>query len=103
MTCPMVRRTSPGEPGDLLPARGDERGFPRRRPLGAGRVRTSALEEFPGAAAPELLLARKLEGVVAKRRDGVYDPAATTWWKVKNVNYSQARDRHELFQARAAR
>jgi len=45
-----------------------------------------------------------MEGVVAKRRDGVYtsDPAATTWWKVKNVGYSEARDRWELFEPRAA-
>ena len=43
-----------------------------------------------------------LEGIVAKRRDGTYDPAAATWWKVKNREYSQARDRHELFERRAA-
>jgi len=43
-----------------------------------------------------------LEGIVAKRRDGTYDPAATTWWKVKNRDYSQARDRWELFERRVA-
>jgi ATP-dependent DNA ligase len=41
-----------------------------------------------------------LEGIVAKRRDGAYDPKATTWWKIKNVDYSQARDRWELFEPR---
>jgi len=41
-----------------------------------------------------------LEGIVAKARDGAYDPTATTWWKVKNTNYSQARDRWELFEPR---
>jgi bifunctional non-homologous end joining protein LigD len=45
-----------------------------------------------------------LEGIVAKRRDGVYtsDPAATTWANVKNRDYSEVRDRHELFERRAA-
>jgi bifunctional non-homologous end joining protein LigD len=42
-----------------------------------------------------------MEGIVAKRLDGIYDPTATTWLKVKNLNYSQARDRHELFERRA--
>jgi ATP-dependent DNA ligase len=31
-----------------------------------------------------------LEGIVAKRRDGVYDPDAPTWIKIKNPEYSQA-------------
>jgi bifunctional non-homologous end joining protein LigD len=40
-----------------------------------------------------------LEGIVAKRADGVYDPAAMPGWlKIKNPEYSQARDRHELFE-----
>jgi len=43
-----------------------------------------------------------LEGIVAKRRGGAYDPNATVWWKVKNVNYHQARDRWELFDRRRA-
>ncbi len=43
-----------------------------------------------------------LEGIVAKRRDGIYDANATTWVKVKNRNYSEARDRHELFEGRVA-
>lgn len=38
-----------------------------------------------------------LEGIVAKRRDGVYDPEAPTWVKIKNRNYSQATGRHEFF------
>src|SRR5215475_8121451 len=37
-----------------------------------------------------------LEGIVAKRADGVYDPAMRPGWlKIKNREYSQARDRHE--------
>ena len=42
-----------------------------------------------------------LEGIVAKRKDGIYDPDATMWVKVKNASYSQARDRWELFERRA--
>jgi bifunctional non-homologous end joining protein LigD len=42
-----------------------------------------------------------LEGIVAKRKDGAYAPDATSWLKVKNVGYTQARDRHELFECRA--
>lgn len=38
-----------------------------------------------------------LEGIVAKRRDGVYDPNAPTWVKIKNRNYSQAVARQERF------
>jgi bifunctional non-homologous end joining protein LigD len=41
--------------------------------------------------------AQDLEGIVAKRKDGRYDPTRTQWLKVKNPEYSQARDRHELF------
>ena len=43
-----------------------------------------------------------LEGIVKKARDGAYDPAATTWIKVKNADYTQARDRWELFDKRRA-
>jgi len=43
-----------------------------------------------------------LEEIVAKRRDGIYDPAATVWVKVKNRDYSEARDRWELFEGRVA-
>jgi bifunctional non-homologous end joining protein LigD len=50
----------------------------------------------------QLVCERDLEGIVAKRLDGIYDPAATTWLKMKNLNYSQARDRHELFERRTA-
>lgn len=38
-----------------------------------------------------------LEGIVAKRRDGLYDPDAPTWIKIKNPAYSQAVGRHERF------
>jgi len=38
-----------------------------------------------------------LEGIVAKRQDGVYDAGAPTWVKNKNGEYSQAVGRHEHF------
>jgi hypothetical protein len=45
-----------------------------------------------------------LEGVVAKARAETYgsDPRTTTWVKIENAAYTQARDRHELFERRAA-
>jgi len=43
---------------------------------------------------------RDLEGIVAKFKNAPYNPAALplSWLKVKNLQYSQARDRHELFE-----
>jgi ATP-dependent DNA ligase len=45
---------------------------------------------------------RDLEGVVAKWGCGTYrtDGRATSWLKIKNPEYSQMRDRHELFSSR---
>lgn len=39
-----------------------------------------------------------IERVVAKRKDGVYDPNTPTWVKIKNRQYSQAVNRHERFE-----
>ena len=39
-----------------------------------------------------------LEGIVAKRKDSRYGDELAPWIKIKNPNYSQARDRHELFE-----
>jgi len=41
-----------------------------------------------------------LEGIVAKRRDGMYNPDAPTRVKIKNPDYSQAAGRHEPFDRR---
>ena len=39
-----------------------------------------------------------LEEIVAKWKHGLYLPDEhTSWLKIKNRNYSQAKDRHELF------
>jgi len=51
-----------------------------------------------GCALFARVCAEDLEGIVAKAKHGLYDPApVSTWVKIKNRNYSQARDRHELF------
>ena len=40
---------------------------------------------------------------MAKRKDGLYDPQASTWVKIKNRGYSQAVGRHDYFTKRAGR
>jgi ATP-dependent DNA ligase len=40
---------------------------------------------------------RDLEGIVAKLAAGRYEPAATTWVKIKNRAYSQAEGRADFF------
>jgi hypothetical protein len=42
-----------------------------------------------------------LEGIVAKRKDGLYTPEATTWVKIKNPHYSQLEGRREWFEKRS--
>jgi bifunctional non-homologous end joining protein LigD len=42
------------------------------------------------------ICARDLEGIVAKRRLGIYKDDGDSWLKVKNRTYSQAEGRHEL-------
>jgi ATP-dependent DNA ligase len=48
---------------------------------------------------------RDLEGIVAKWARGTYrtDGRTTSWLKIKNRDYTQMRDRHELFASRASR
>ncbi len=41
-----------------------------------------------------------LEGIVAKRLDGLYTPEETSWVKIKNPAYSQAEGRREAFKNR---
>jgi ATP-dependent DNA ligase len=47
---------------------------------------------------------RDLEGIVAKWAHGTYrtDGRATSWLKIKNPDYTQMRDRHELFAGRGS-
>ena len=41
-----------------------------------------------------------LEGIVAKRKDGLYTPDETSWVKIRNPQYSQMEGRRELFEKR---
>ena len=41
-----------------------------------------------------------LEGIVAKRKNGLYTPDETTWVKIRNPMYSQMEGRRELFEKR---
>jgi ATP-dependent DNA ligase len=46
----------------------------------------------------ELVKRNDLEGLVAKRKDGLYKPDSTKWFKVMNSGYSQKAGRQEFFQ-----
>ena len=51
-----------------------------------------------------LICDRDLEGVVAKWKRGTYQNSGrTSWLKIKNPEYSQAANRHELFEKRRPR
>jgi hypothetical protein len=53
------------------------------------------------AAASAFAWHRDLEGIAAKWTQGTLSRrGATSWVKVKNPDYSQAEDRHELFEKR---
>jgi hypothetical protein len=63
------------------------------------------LVEALGARGPrlfELACERDREGIVAKHRDAPYstDATRTRWCKIKNVDYTQAQGRYELFAPR---
>jgi bifunctional non-homologous end joining protein LigD len=45
---------------------------------------------------------RDLEGVVAKRKMGIYKDNGIAWLKIKNRKYSQAEGRHELLTHRSS-
>ena len=64
--------------------------------LYADHVAESGVELF------RVVCEQDLEGIVSKRRDGLYTPEATTWVKIKNPRYSQAEGRRELFERRRA-
>ena len=49
----------------------------------------------------DLVRGHDMEGIVAKWKDGPYRTGTpSSWVKIKNRDYSQARDRHELFATR---
>lgn len=55
-----------------------------------------------GSALYRLVCESDLEGIVAKRKDGLYTPEETSWVKIRNPQYSQIAGRHELFGRRRA-
>jgi len=46
------------------------------------------------------ICSRDLEGIVAKRKLGIYKDDGNGWLKIKNRSYSQAEGRHELLTKR---
>jgi bifunctional non-homologous end joining protein LigD len=44
----------------------------------------------------EEVCALDLEGIIAKRKNGIYREGRTDWLKIKNPKYTQAEGRHEL-------
>jgi bifunctional non-homologous end joining protein LigD len=44
----------------------------------------------------EEICTRDLEGIVGKRRFGIYKDNGNSWIKIKNRSYSQAEGRHEM-------
>ena len=53
--------------------------------------------EGAGTALYREICERDLEGIVCKRKSSVYSKYGRAWLKVKNRNYTQAKDRQELF------
>jgi bifunctional non-homologous end joining protein LigD len=49
-----------------------------------------------GVALFEEICSRDLEGIIAKRKRGVYRDDGKDWLKIKNPKYSRAEGRHEL-------
>jgi ATP-dependent DNA ligase len=56
--------------------------------------------EARGVAMFQRVCELDLEGIVAKRKDGLYKPDETTWVKIRNPHYSQMEGRRELFEKR---
>jgi ATP-dependent DNA ligase len=59
----------------------------------AGRTLITCSTERPFFAE---ICTRDLEGIVAKRKLGIYKDDAPGWLKLKNPTYSQVEGRHEL-------
>lgn len=67
-------------------------------PTNTPRLLYADCVERDGEALFEAVCGSDLEGVVAKRSDGVYIPDQSDWLKIKNPDYSQSQGRWELFQ-----
>ena len=51
----------------------------------------------------QLACEEDLEGIVAKRKDGLYTPEETSWVKIRNPRYSQMEGRLKLFEKQVQR
>lgn len=67
----------------------------RRLPL-LKHIHADHFDESGVGTVPGHLRTWNLEGVVAKRKDGLYTPEETSWVKIRNRNYSQIEGRREL-------
>ena len=56
--------------------------------------------EKDGVALFEAICAKDLEGIVAKRKNGIYRNNGKEWVKIKNPKYSQAEGRQNLLKGR---
>ena len=56
--------------------------------------------EKDGVALFEAICAKDLEGIVAKRKNGIYRNDGKEWMKIKNPHYSQAEGRQNLLRGR---
>ena len=68
--------------------------------VSASRMRYADYVEHYGTALFERVCKLDLEGIVAKHAFDPYvtEPERTTWFKIKNRNYSQMQGREELFE-----
>jgi ATP-dependent DNA ligase len=64
----------------------------RLRPLLPLDAAALFVDHIPGEGVSlfRSVCARDLEGIVAKRADGLYTPEETSWVKIKNRHYSQS-------------
>jgi ATP-dependent DNA ligase len=68
----------------------------RKSFLAAARIRAAGFA-ITTISVARFLDRRDLEGIVAKRKRGVYKNNGLGWKKIKNPKYSQAEGRHDLF------
>jgi len=69
-------------------------------PVGSPSILFADFIERQGIGLYRAVCEMDLEGIVAKRKDGLYTPNDTTWVKVRNPHYSQGEGRRELFEKR---
>jgi len=91
-----------GEDLTVLPLLERKRRLLRIMPTIETRLLYLDLIEQRGCDLFRVACERDLEGIVGKWARGSYrtDGRATSWLKIKNPDYSQMRDRHELFASR---